>query len=168
MVEDKHLAARPEDVGVDSERLDAVFARAKRDVDEGVRPSAQVAVARQGKLAGVRTFGTAVQGGVERAATDQTLYCIFSATKAVVGVAVWALLGAGVLPPRWRLPGEPASRFEYHATSAPWVLAEIIERRTGADYRAFIRDRITGRMGLDELFAGLPPEHQRRGAAAGH
>jgi len=51
------VATKPEDVGVDSEKLEAVFARAKRDVDEGVLPSAQVAVARNGRLAGVRTFG---------------------------------------------------------------------------------------------------------------
>ena len=29
---------------------------------------------------------------------------------------------------RWRLNWEPGTRFEYHATSAHWVLAELIER----------------------------------------
>ena len=38
-------AAKPEDLGIDSEKLEAVFARAKRDVDDGTMPSAQVAVA---------------------------------------------------------------------------------------------------------------------------
>jgi CubicO group peptidase (beta-lactamase class C family) len=208
------LASRPEDVGIDSERLEAVFARAKRDVDDGVLPSAQVAVARHGKVAGVRTFGSAVQGGVERPATDETLYCIYSCTKAIVGAAVWLLFEGGLLrldervadiipafgtngkeivtveqvllhtagfpyaPYRregwgdhdalleafssWRLTWEPDSRFEYHATSAHWVLSEIIQRRTGTDYRAFIRERITGPMGLDELFVGLPQEYDRR------
>ncbi|HLC28191.1 MAG TPA: serine hydrolase, partial [Dehalococcoidia bacterium] len=78
-------------MGIDSENLEAVFARAKRDVDEGVLPSAQVAIARMGKLAGLRTFGSAVQGGVEKPATDETLYSIFSSTKAIVAVAVWLL-----------------------------------------------------------------------------
>src|SRR5207245_10803038 len=82
------IASKPEDVGIDSERLEAVFARARRDLDDGVLPSAQVAVARNGKLAGMRTFGSAVQGGEGRPATDETLYSIFSSTKAVVGVAV--------------------------------------------------------------------------------
>ena len=91
------IAAKPEAVGIDSEKLDAVFARAKRDVDEGVLPSAQVAVARHGKLAGMRTFGTAVQDGEERPATDDTLYSIFSSTKAVVAVAVWLLFEEGLL-----------------------------------------------------------------------
>ena len=214
MIDGKHLAGKPEDVGVDSERLEAVFARAKRDVDDGVLPSAQVAVARNGKVAGVRTFGTAVQGGVEQPATDETLYTIFSCTKAIVASAVWLLFEEGLLrldervaeiipefgtngkdvitveqlllhtagfpyapyhPDNWRdrskrleafadwqLTWEPDSRFEYHATSAHWVLVELIERRTGVEYRKFIRERITGPMGLGELFVGLPPEQNGR------
>ena len=90
-------AAKPEDVGIDSEKLEMVFARAKRDVDQGILPSCQVAVARQGKLAGMRTFGSAVQGGAEKPATDETLYHFFSSTKAVVAAAVWLLFEDGVL-----------------------------------------------------------------------
>jgi len=208
------LVAKPEDVGIDSEKLEAVFARAQRDVDQGVLPSAQVAVARKGKLAGMRTFGAAVQGGVDKPATDDTLYSIFSSTKAVVAAAVWLLFEDGLLKleervadiipefssngkdvvtveqvmlhtggfpqapfkpehwgdreklleafERWRLNWEPGSRYEYHPTAAHWVLSEIIYRRTGTDFRDFIRRRITGPMGLDELFVGLPPEQDSR------
>jgi len=214
MIRAHDIAKQPEDVGIDAERLEALFARVKRDVDQGVLPSAQVAVARHGKLAGMRTFGTAVQGGQERPATDQTLYCIFSSTKAVVAAAIWILLEEGrlrldervadIVPEfagngkdaitveqvllhvggfpyapyrpehwgdrgkrleafaRWRLSWEPGSRFEYHPTSAHWVLAEIIERRTGTDYRQFVRERVTGPLGLDELFIGLPSEYDAR------
>jgi CubicO group peptidase (beta-lactamase class C family) len=42
------------------------------------------------------------------------------------------------------------------------VLAEIIQRRTGKDFRDFIRERVTGPMGLDELYVGLPEEHDSR------
>jgi CubicO group peptidase (beta-lactamase class C family) len=83
--------SRPEDVGIDSEKLEAVFARAKRDVDNGVLPSAQVAVARNGKLAGFKTYGVARINGVEQPATNETLYTIFSSTKALVAAAVWTL-----------------------------------------------------------------------------
>ena len=210
MLNSQLVAETPEDVGVDSEALDAVFARAQRDIDDGVLPSAQVAVARRGKLAGVRTFGRAVQGGIERPATDETLYTIYSSTKAIVAVAIWQLLEEGkleldervadIIPefatngkelvtveqvllhtagfphaplgPKiwadrakrlkafasWRLTWEPDSKFEYHATSAHWVLVEIIQRRTGSDYRDVIRERVTGPMGLSELFVGLPSE----------
>src|SRR5574341_989644 len=88
MILDKFRAARPEAAGVDGEKLEAVFARARRDVDEGLVPSAQVAVARNGKVAGLRTFGDAA---------DDTLYCIFSCTKAVVAAAVWLLFEDGLL-----------------------------------------------------------------------
>jgi CubicO group peptidase (beta-lactamase class C family) len=214
MIDEGLVARKPEDTGVDSERLEAVFARAGRDVEEGKLPSAQVAVARNGKLAGIRTFGRAVQGGEDRPATDETLYCIFSCTKAIVAAAVWVLFEEGklrldervveIIPEfgtngkdaitveqvllhtsgfpyapfrtelwgdrealldafsRWRLNWEPGSRFEYHATSAHWVLSEIIYRRTAQDYRTFIRERITGPMGLDDLYIGVPADQDHR------
>ncbi|MGI8925371.1 MAG: serine hydrolase domain-containing protein [Tepidiformaceae bacterium] len=207
-------ATRPEDLGIDSERLEALFARAKRDVDDGILPSAQVAVARQGKLAGMRTFGTVKHGATDAPATDRTLYSIFSSTKAIVGAAVWTLIEDGVLRieervsavvpefgtngkegitveqvmlhvggfpyapfktaewddrerrlqrfSEWRLNWEPGSRFEYHATSAHWVLAEIIERRTGVEFRRYIRERILDPMGLSELYVGLPESEDGR------
>jgi CubicO group peptidase (beta-lactamase class C family) len=214
MLRAQDIAQTPEDVGIDSERLEALFARARRDVDDGVLPSAQVAVARHGKLAGLRTFGSAVQGGHERPATDATLYCIFSSTKAVVAAAVWKLIETDLLrtgervadiipefgtngkdrvtveqvllhiggfpsaPYRpehwgdrgkrleafasWRLQWEPGSRYEYHPTAAHWVLVEIIDRRAGMDYREFIRRHVTGPLGLEELFLGLPETHDAR------
>jgi CubicO group peptidase (beta-lactamase class C family) len=97
MIDAKQLAAKPEDLGIDSEKLEAVFARARRDVDDGTLPSAQVAIARRGKLAGMRTYGSAVQGGVEKPASDDTLYHFFSSTKAVVSAAVWLLFEEGQL-----------------------------------------------------------------------
>ncbi len=220
MLKQQLLASKPEDVGIDGGRLEDVFARARRDVDDGTLPSCQVAIARRGKVAGLRTFGSAVQGGVDRAATDETLYTIFSCTKAVVAASVWLMFEDGLLRldervaeiipefatngkdivtvehilthtsgfpraplgpdawndrskrleafARWRLMWEPGSKFEYHATSAHWVLAEIIQRRTGKDFRDFIRERVTGPMGLDELFVGAPEEHDERVADVRH
>ncbi|MDA3038701.1 MAG: serine hydrolase [Actinomycetota bacterium] len=51
----------------------------------------------------------------------------------------------------WRLNWQPGTRFEYHPTSAHWVLAEIIERVTGADYRDEIARRVTGPAGLPRI-----------------
>jgi CubicO group peptidase (beta-lactamase class C family) len=220
MIDTKLMASKPEELGIDSERLEAVFDRAKRDVDDGTLPSAQVAIARHGKLAGMRTFGAAVQGGVGKPATDETLYHVFSSTKAVVAAAVWLLFEAGqlrldekvaeIIPEfgtngkdaidvetlmlhaggfplapfaaerwedrdallsafsQWRLNWPVDSRYEYHATSMHWVLSEIILRRGGAPYKQFIRERITGPMGLDELYVGCPPEQQHRVADVGY
>jgi len=208
------VATKPEDLGIDSEKLEALFARAKRDVDDGTLPSAQIAIARHGKLAGLRTFGKAVQGGSEKPATGDTLYTVFSSTKAVVGAAVWTLFEDGLLKldervaeiipefgtngkeqitveqvmlhiggfplapfspldwdnrerrlqrfSQWRLNWEPGSQFQYHASSAHWVLAEIIERRTGTDFRAYVRQRILDPMGLSNFYIGLPAELNER------
>jgi CubicO group peptidase (beta-lactamase class C family) len=60
----------------------------------------------------------------------------------------------------WRLNWESGTAFEYHATSAHWVLAELIERQTGQDYRAFIHERIAVPLGLPGLRLGLPLEEQ--------
>ena len=49
---------------------------------------------------------------------------------------------------KWRLNWEPGTAFEYHPTSAHWVLAELIERLGGADYRTFIRERVIEPLGL--------------------
>jgi len=210
MISERYLAHSPEEVGIDSARLEALFTRARRDVEQGLLTSVQVAVARHGKVAGLRTFGNAIQGGRRQPATDRTLYPLFSCTKGIVAVAMWALFEDKLLRPdervadiipefgtngksvvtveqlllhtsgfphenispddwhdrgkrleafgKWKLGWEPGSRFEYHITSAHWVLAEIIHRRAGIDYRAFIRERLAKPMELDELFLGSPPE----------
>ena len=96
MIDAKQIAAKPEDLGIDSEKLEMVFARAKRDVDDGTLPSAQVAVARHGKLAGMRTFGTR-RAGRRRASRRRTTRCTTSSprTKAIVAAAVWLLFEDG-------------------------------------------------------------------------
>ena len=218
---DLPVANKPEDIGIDSEKLEAVFARAKRDVDDGVLPSAQVAVARQGKLAGVRTYGVARHGESEAPATNDTLYTIFSSTKAIIAVgrldavrrwlaearrarvrtsfpssartakrssrsnrrcstsAAFPMAPFGALDwdnrerrlqrfSTWRLNWEPGSQFVYHATSAHWVLAEIIERRTGKDFRAYVRERILDPMGLADFYVGLPSDENGRVADVYH
>lgn len=58
---------------------------------------------------------------------------------------------------RWRLNWEPGTAYEYHATSAHWVLAEIIERVTGTDYRDFVQQRITDPAGLPRVL-GIPAD----------
>jgi CubicO group peptidase (beta-lactamase class C family) len=56
---------------------------------------------------------------------------------------------------QWKLSFEPGTRFEYHPTSSMWVIAEIIERRTGRRYVDFVRERVTGPLGLADLIVGL-------------
>jgi CubicO group peptidase (beta-lactamase class C family) len=60
----------------------------------------------------------------------------------------------------WRLNWEPGTRYEYHPTSAHWVLAEIIERIDRQDYRTSIRERVLDPLGLTGLAVGVPPDEQ--------
>ncbi len=83
MPNQRFFADRPEDVGIDSDKLEALFDRAEREVREGLLPSAQIAIARHGKLAGMRSFVKVLYEGREAPATYDTLYCNFSATKAI-------------------------------------------------------------------------------------
>jgi CubicO group peptidase (beta-lactamase class C family) len=46
---------------------------------------------------------------------------------------------------------EPGTRFEYHPTSAHWVLAEIINEVTGNDYRDEVQRRVTDPLGLPRI-----------------
>lgn len=180
------------------ELLDA----ARADVESGWLPSCQLAVARDGELIAFETFG---------AATDDTRYCIFSCTKAIVASAVWLLIGDGLLDvtrpvaeyvpefaaggkgavtvdqvmlhtagfpnalmpgldgsdvtrrrarfTEWKLEWEPGTRFEYHATSAHWVLADLIERLSGCDFRDFVEQRVCEPLGLPRLL-GIPEGDQ--------
>lgn len=205
------IAASPESVGVDAERLAAVVARVRQEVDEGVLPSAQIAVAREGKLALFETFGNA---------TNNSLYCVFSSTKAITSAAAWLLIESGdlsvdecvadIVPEfgtngkdvvtveqlflhtagfpsapfrptdwfdrdlrlgrfaQWRLNWEPGSRFEYHPSSSMWVIAEIIERRSGRDFIGFVRGEIAEPLGLADMYVGLPAEQNERVAEIAH
>ena len=78
----------PSRVGLDPERLGALVTRARREVDQGLLPSCQLAVARHGQLGLFETLGHA--DGMGR-------YTIFSCTKAAVAAAAWLLIGEGKL-----------------------------------------------------------------------
>jgi CubicO group peptidase (beta-lactamase class C family) len=164
----------PSELGFDPDAIAALEARARREVDDGLLPSCQLALAREGRVAWTTTLGDAAPG---------SRYVVYSATKAVVASAAWLLIGEGRLDPservadivaefgtngkevitveqvmlhtagfpraplgprdwasrdarlavfaKWRTNWEPGTRYEYHPTSAHWVLAEVIERRTG-------------------------------------
>jgi len=220
MLRSDHIAKSPESVGIDPEKLEALFERAGREVREGHLPSAQVAIARNGKLAGMRSFGQVTHEGRPAPASNETLYVIYSCTKGITSAAAWLLIQEGKLDPaervadvipgfeahgkgdvrveqlfthtagfpyaplapeiwhdrearlasftRWRCTFEPGSRMEYHAASSMWVIAELIERRSGHSYREFVRSRIAEPLGLDDFHVGLPRELHGRLADVVH
>ena len=91
------FADSPQALGIDPSKLDALFTRAEKEVREGLLPSAQIAVARHGKIAAMRSFGRVMHEGRESAATNDTLYVVFSATKAITSAAAWLLIQDGLL-----------------------------------------------------------------------
>jgi CubicO group peptidase (beta-lactamase class C family) len=188
--------------------VEALRTRAQREIDSGLLPGCQMALARHGELELFEAFGDA---------TTDTRFTAFSATKAFVAAAFWTVIADGLVdvtqrvvdhipefgtngkdeitieqvmlhtsgfpyaplgPPaqwtregrvekfaKWRLNWEPGSTYEYHPTSAHWVLAEIMDRATGQGYCDLIESRITGPIGLPRVL-GLPIDEQGRVAPA--
>jgi CubicO group peptidase (beta-lactamase class C family) len=184
------------------DRVKILLDRCRRDVDDGVLPSCQVALAMDDEIVVEEAFGDA---------TAATRYAVYSATKPFVAGAVWQLISDGAVdtdrraaeyvpefatngkdvvtveqvmlhtggfpqaplrPPqwdtsagrreafaRWRLNWEPGTAYEYHPTSAHWVLAEIINAVTGRDYRDVVADTVTTPLGLPRVL-GLPADQQ--------
>jgi CubicO group peptidase (beta-lactamase class C family) len=203
--------ADPASVGIDPAAVEALVERAHREVEDGLLPSCQLALAKDGQLVLFETIGDAEPG---------SRYTIFSMTKGVVAGAVWLLVGEGKLgwqdrvsdhiaefaangkdaitveqvithtggfpqaplPPlegltsegrcarfaKWRPMWEPGTRYEYHPTAAHWVLAELIERVSGTDYRSFIHDRIVVPLGMSTFGLGHAPEVAAPGPALGN
>jgi CubicO group peptidase (beta-lactamase class C family) len=95
----KFFADNAAEVGLNPDKVQALIDRAEREVKEGILPACQLAIARNGKIAAMKTFGRAVQGGAEKPATDETLFVTMSATKAVTSSALWLLIQEGKLTP---------------------------------------------------------------------
>ncbi len=191
--------------GLSVDKVEQLLTRAAKEVEEGLLPAAQIALAKDNKILLSASFGDA---------KDSSLTCIFSATKAITSSAAWLLIQEGklnedelvadIIPEfasnekdqvtvgqlfthtagfpsapfapldwddmdarmsrfaRWRLNWPPGSQFEYHASSSMWVIAEIIERRSGLDYRSFVRTRIIEALGLADIYVGLPDAENHR------
>ena len=58
----------------------------------------------------------------------------------------------------WRLTWPAGSAFEYHPASGHWVLAELIHRATGKDFREVVRERVITPLGLKSFALGVEPE----------
>ncbi len=205
------LTCTIEEAGLRPAKVNELLARVRRDVDDGLLSGVQLALARNGRLALFATFGDV---------GDDSLICVFSATKAVTSAAAWILMQEGklgedefvadIIPEfashgkdvvrvqqlfthtagfpsapfrpldwadktkrlqrfaQWTLNWPPGSRFEYHPSSSMWVVAELIERRSGQDFHAFVRERIANPLGLSDLHLDLPESEQGRAALIEH
>ena len=195
--------------GVNPKKLDVLRQRARKEIDEGLLHAAQYAIAKDGEVIWQESLGTA---------RDDSLFPVFSSTKAVMSAAAWLVIHDGlqdidetvadIIPEfasngkdvirvsikvvqlflhtsgfpmapfrpvewddrasrlarfsNWRLNWEPGSKFEYHPTSSMWVIAEIVERKTGMDFRDLIKTRIVEPLGLKDFYVGLPNNENDR------
>ena len=88
--------ARPEDVGMSSERLAEIAKAINADVEKGRLPGAVIAIARRGKLVYFEAFGFRDKvAGV--AMTKDTIFNIASMTKPMVALAALQLSERGEL-----------------------------------------------------------------------
>jgi CubicO group peptidase (beta-lactamase class C family) len=191
--------ASVEELGLNPGKVEELLNRVQKEVDEGLLPSVQVALARNGRVGVFESYGSA---------EPESLICLFSATKAITSAAAWLLIQDGklhedeivaaIVPEfgtnekdqvtvqqlfahtagfpsapfapldwvdkdrrygrfaQWRLNWQPGTRFEYHPTATMWVIAEIIERKSGESFTDFVRTRVTEPLGLADLIVGLP------------
>src|ERR1700758_126265 len=98
MPEDYPLpSADPASLGFAETPLQHLDRLIRQHIEEGRYPGAQIALARHGKLALFRSYGDAKTGTRRMAATDDTLFLLFSQTKVLTSAAVWVLVEEGKL-----------------------------------------------------------------------
>jgi CubicO group peptidase (beta-lactamase class C family) len=86
----------PDELGLDTKRLERACAVIGRHIDEGFHPGAQLAVARRGKLALTRCFGKASLDPA-RSVDPSTLFLLYSNTKVITAATLWTLVEDGLL-----------------------------------------------------------------------
>ena len=81
------LSADPASLGFAATPLHHLDRLIRQHIEEGRYPGAQIALARHGKLALFRTYGSAKTEGRNLPATDDTLFLLFSQTKVLTSCA---------------------------------------------------------------------------------
>ena len=87
-------AAKPEQVGLSSERLARLTSTLKADVEKGILPGAVLLVARHGKIALFEAIGVR-DPGTKAPMTKDTIFRIYSMSKPITSVAAMMLVEEG-------------------------------------------------------------------------
>ena len=90
-------SSTPSALDLDQTRLDQLARIIEGHIEDGRYPGAQIAVARRGKLALLKTFGDAALEPSRQPAADDTLWLLYSNTKVITACAVWLLVERGAL-----------------------------------------------------------------------
>ncbi len=189
-------------MSVDPTAVEALVERARQDVESGLLPAAQLALAYEGEIVVSEAFGActttsrfhmysavkpavaltamelAAEGRFDIEAPVSDILAGFEANgKGQITVSQVLLHGGGfphallrveawtdrsarlVAYRRWHTNWEPGTRFEYHPTSAHWVIADIITEVTGRHHREVISERLLAPTGC-ESWLGIEPSEQ--------
>ena len=57
---------------------------------------------------------------------------------------------------------EPGTVIAYHHRNFGWVTGELVQRVDGRPFRQFLREEVTGPLGMADTFVGLPSELEER------
>jgi CubicO group peptidase (beta-lactamase class C family) len=152
--------AKPEEVGLSSAALDRLSAALNQRIDSGHIPGAVALVARHGKVAFHQAFGRQDPGTDRPMATD-SIFRIYSMSKAVVSVAVMMLWEEGRL-----LLGDPISRYiPAFADTQVGVISGGSYTLTAAKTPITVQDLLRHTSGLTYEFRGTSPIHKAYGQA---
>ena len=56
----------------------------------------------------------------------------------------------------------PGQVMAYHPRNYGWVIGELVRRIDGRTFDRFLREEITGPLGMTDTYVGLPEEHEER------
>jgi CubicO group peptidase (beta-lactamase class C family) len=122
------LSHGPEALGLDTAKLERACEIVVSHIAGGYHPGAQLAVARHGKLALYRSFGSATVDP-SRPVDERTLFPLFSNTKVITAAAVWTLVEEGKLRFSDRV-AEHVPGFEVHGKDCVTV-AHLLTHQAG-------------------------------------
>jgi len=120
--------ASPEALGLDPAKLERACDIVASHIAGDFHPGAQLAVARHGKLALYRAFGSATVNP-SRPVDERTLFPLFSNTKVITAAAVWTLVEEGKLRFSDRI-AEHVPGFEAHGKDGVTV-AQLLTHQAG-------------------------------------
>ena len=148
-------------LGFRREQIDRLIALISRHIAEGKYPGAQIALARRGKLALFRSFGNATtepgpRAAAPQAATDDTLWLLYSNTKVVTAVALWALAERGLFSWSDRI-ADHVPEFKKHAKGNITVL-QTITHQAGFPNAVVGKDAWADHKRLREVVCDFPLE----------
>ena len=146
--------AKPEEVGLSSERLQELTTFIEKSVEEKKIPGAVVLVARDGKIAYFEGFGIR-DGATKAPMKTDSIFRIYSMTKPIVSVAVLMLLDGGKIslddPISKYIPElgglkvgveDPMEEFKMVPSKRDMTILDLLRHTSGLTYGVFFTSKV--------------------------